>query len=237
MSLKDKVIIITGASGGIGAATAKTLSEEGMKVVLTGRSEEKLAKAAEGVANAVCVAGDICAPDMPDRLIKTAIDCFGRLDAVFNNAGVMNVGSVEGADVDSLCEMVRINFESVVRMSYAALRFFKAQGSGFLVNTSSLAGVKVFPNVGVYCGTKFALEAMTEAFRLELAGSGVRVSCIQPGRTETGLFDHWKPEQKFDPKDGMISAVDVARSVRFILEQPDEVLIPRLLVVPSKQNR
>jgi NADP-dependent 3-hydroxy acid dehydrogenase YdfG len=133
--------------------------------------------------------------------------------------------------------MVRLNFESVVRMSYVALRHMKTQGSGFLINTSSLAGLKTFPHLGAYNGTKFAVEALTDALRMELAGSGVKVAVIEPGRTNTHLFDHWSEEQKFDPAQGMLAPADVARCIRFILEQPDEVLIPRLLVVPARQPR
>lgn len=237
MTLKDNVIIITGAGSGIGAATAKVLNEAGMKCVLTSRNADKLTTVSTDLDGAVSVAGDITEAEMPWKLIETALSHFGRLDAVFNNAGSMHIGSVEDADLEALCGMVRLNFEAVVRMSYTALRHFKKQGSGFLINTSSLAGMKTFPHLGVYNGTKFAVEALTDALRMELAGSGVKVSAIAPGRTATRLFDHWHEDQKFDPADGMLEAEDVARCVRFMLEQPESVLIPRLLVVPSKQPR
>ena len=113
----------------------------------------------------------------------------------------------------------------------------KPQGSGFLINTSSLAGLKTFPELGVYNGTKFAVEALTDALRMELAGSGVKVAVVEPGRTNTHLFDHWSEEQRFDQTQGMLDPEDVARCVRFILEQPREVLISRLLVVPARQPR
>ena len=149
----------------------------------------------------------------------------------------MNIGSIEEADLEALCSMVRLNFESVVRMCYVALRYMKPKGSGSLINTSSLAGLKTFPHLGVYNGTKFAVEALTDALRMELAGSGVKVAVVEPGRTSTHLFDHWAAKQKFDPAQGMLEPEDVARCVRFILEQPKEVLIPRLLVVPARQPR
>ena len=237
MVLEDKVIIITGASSGIGAATARLLSRRGMKCVLTARSRDGLEKVAGDLDRAAIVVGDITDPGMPRQLIDSSLDAFGRVDAVFNNAGVMHVGSVDDADLEALCAMVRLNFEAVVRMSYTSLRHFKRQGSGFLINTSSLAGLKSFPSIGPYCGTKFAVEALTEALRMEMAGTGVKVAAIEPGRTRTGLFDHWREDQKFDPSQGMIEPEAIARAVGYILEQPDDVLVSRMLIVPASQPR
>lgn len=237
MELEGKSIIITGAGSGIGKATAELLSAAGMRCLLSARNQAKLDRLADRLPGAAVVAGDMIDPALPQTLVDAALERFGRLDAVFNNAGVMNIGSIEDADVDALCTMVRLNVESVVRMSYVALRHMKSAGSGFLINTSSLAGLKTFPMLGPYNGTKFAVEALTDALRMELAGSGVKVAVIEPGRTDTHLFDHWSEEQKFDPTQGMLAPEDVARCVRFILEQPDDVLIPRLLVVPARQPR
>ncbi|CAB5097584.1 Oxidoreductase, short-chain dehydrogenase/reductase family [Olavius algarvensis associated proteobacterium Delta 3] len=237
MELEGKVILITGANSGIGKASAELLAEAGMKCLLTARDEKKLDRLTERLPGAKAVVGDMIDPALPQRLVDTALEKFGRLDAVFNNAGVMNIGSIEEADLEALCSMVRLNFEAVVRMSYVALRHMKPQGNGFLINTSSLAGLKTFPHLGAYNGTKFAVEALTDALRMELAGSGVKVAVVEPGRTNTHLFDHWTEDQKFDPAQGMLEPEDVARCVRFILEQPEQVLIPRLLVVPARQPR
>lgn len=237
MELQGKVMLITGASSGIGAATARRLDQEGMKFVLTARSTEKLEQLASELGNAIHVPGDMTDPALPEHLLAAALGKYGRLDVVFNNAGVMNVGGIDEVDIESLCHMVRLNFEAVVRMSYVALRHLKKQGGGALINTSSLAGLKTFSEIGPYSGTKFAVEALTDALRMELAGSGVKVTALEPGRTNTELFSHWPEEKRFNPAEGQLEGEDVARCVQFILEQPEEVVIPRLLVVPAKQTR
>ncbi len=237
MELKDKIMVITGASSGIGMATARRLDRAGVKFVLNARSADKLESLASELSSAVGVTGDMIDPQTPQKVLDKAFSEFGRVDILFNNAGVMHIGTVDEVDIETLCRMVRLNFESVVRMSYLVLRHMKKQGSGFLINSSSLAGLKSFPEIGPYCGTKFAVEAFTEALRMELAGTGVKVTAIEPGRTRTELFSHWPEEKKFKPENGLIEADDIARCIEFILAQPQEVLIPRLLVVPARQER
>lgn len=237
MKLQDKVVIITGASSGIGRATAKHLSSCGMRCVLTARNEEKLHSLAEEIGETVTVAGDITDPGLPEELLDKTLQTYGQLDVLFNNAGAMHTGSVEEVDIEAVCSMVRLNFEAVVRMSYTVLRYMQTTGKGFVINTSSLAGLKTFPYLGVYTGTKHAIEAYTDALRMELAGSGVRIAALEPGRTNTSLYDHWPERQKFNPEEGFLDPEDVARCVQFILEQPEEMLVSRLMVVPSKQPR
>ncbi len=237
MELKEKVMVITGASSGIGMATARRLNKAGIKFVLNARSGQKLERLASELGSAICVVGDMIDPDTPQKILDAAYGEFGRVDILFNNAGVMHIGAIDEVDVEELCEMVRLNFESVVRMSYLVLRHMKERGSGFLINSSSLAGLKAFAQIGAYNGTKFAVEAFTDALRMELAGTGVKVTAIEPGRTKTELFSHWPEEKKFKPENGLIEADDIARCIEFILEQPQEVLIPRLLVVPARQER
>lgn len=237
MELKDQVMVITGASSGIGMATARRLNKAGVKFVLNARSSGKLDALATELGSAISVVGDMIDPATPQKILDAAYDEFGRVDILFNNAGVMHIGAIDEVDVEELCRMVRLNFESVVRMSYLVLRHMKERGSGFLINSSSLAGLKAFAQIGAYNGTKFAVEAFTDALRMELAGTGVKVTAIEPGRTKTELFSHWPEEKKFKPENGLIEADDIARCIEFILEQPQEVLIPRLLVVPARQER
>jgi NADP-dependent 3-hydroxy acid dehydrogenase YdfG len=236
MDLHSKVAIITGASSGIGKAIAQDLDAAGMNLVLTARSQDKLNQLAASLNNASVVAATITDPEVPQKLVDFAITTFGRLDVVINNAGAMTVGAIEDVDIEGVCRMVRLNVESVYRMAYIALRHFKQAGSGFLINTSSISGLKTVPNYGAYNGTKFAVEAFTDALRMELAGTGIKVAAIAPGTVDTGLYDHWGQDNKSSVMSGgALQPEDIARSVRFILEQPDHVLIPRLLVVPANQ--
>jgi len=236
MTLRDQVAIITGASSGIGRGVARELDRAGMKLVLNARRAERLEELADQLEKSVVVAGDLTDVSVPAQLIDTAVTRFGKLDVVFNNAGIMDTSEIETADIERLCANVRVNFEAAVRMAYTALRHFKSQGSGYLVTTSSILGTKVRPTAGVYAGSKYGVEALTEALRMEVAGTGVRVGCIEPGLVNTELQDHFEVH----PRDmlGMeqpLEPADIARCVRFMLEQPPHVSIPRMMVLPSEQ--
>lgn len=146
----------------------------------------------------------------------------------------MSVGSIEETDIDKVCAMARINFEAVVRFAYTFLKPFKAQGSGFVVNTSSVAGTMVPPLGGVYAGSKHAVEAFTEALWGELSGSGVGVAVIEPGTVATGLYKDWdKSKTDWVHSQGALGAEDIAACVRFILTQPDHVRVVRMLALPA----
>lgn len=239
MELRNSVGIITGASSGIGWATAKRLSAAGAKLVVTGRRQKALEQlVGELDAEAAALAGDIADPDLPQQLIDAALERFGQLDFVFNNAGIMNIGGVDEVADEAMTTMIRVNYEAAVRLAYAALRVFKPQKRGDLITTSSILGLKVRPGVGVYAGTKYAIEAFSESLRMELAGTGVRVMVVEPGYTATELQSHWTPAQKM-PLKAMTQPVqpdDIARAVQFMLEQPDNVIVPRLLMVPVEQT-
>lgn len=236
MELQNKVALITGASSGIGKAIAENLDQAGMKLVLTARSQDKLEQLAASLKNAKVMAVAITDDDVPQKLVDFAISTFGQLDVVINNAGAMTTGAIEEVDIEAVCQMVRLNVESVFRLAYVALRQFKQAGSGFLINTSSVAGLKTTPKNAVYNGTKFAVEALTDALRMELAGTGIKVAAIAPGTVDTGLYDHWGQSDKdWVMSGGALQPEDIARAVRIVLEQPDHVLIPRMLVVPTNQ--
>ena len=236
MELQDKVAIVTGASSGIGKAIVQELDKAGMKLILTARSRDKLQELANSLQQATFLAGEITDPTLPEQLVELALSQFGQLDVVINNAGVMTVGSIADVDLEAICQMVRLNVEAVYRMSYTALRQFQKAGNGFLINLSSIAGLKTGARYAAYNGTKHAIEAFTDALRLELAGSGIKVTAIAPGTVDTGLYDHWSETDKdWIMSGGALQPEDIARSIHFILEQPSHVLIPRLLVVPTNQ--
>lgn len=236
MELVKQVAVITGASSGIGRGVARELDAAGMRLVLNGRRADRLEDLARSLDNSVAVAGDLTDPAVPKRLVDAAIASFGRLDVVFNNAGVMDTAPVETADVDRLCRNVRVNLEAAVRMAYTALARFREQGTGYLINTSSILGTKVRPTAGVYAGSKYGIEALTEALRMEMAGTGVRVACIEPGLVNTELQDHFEVHpREFLKMQRPLDPEDIARIVRFMLEQPPHVSIPRIMVLPSEQ--
>ncbi len=237
MELEDKVAIITGASSGIGRAVAHNLNETGVKLILTGRRENRLVELKGELKHAAILPGDISQDEMPQSLLDMALATFGRCDIVFNNAGTITVGSIDEIDIENMCYMVRVNVEAAFRMAYVAVKHFKSIGSGFLVNTSSVLGTKVRPSAGAYAGTKFAIEALTEALRLELTKTNIGVACIEPGLVQTELHREWPvpPAQSLNiPRP--LQPEDIARVVRFILEQPDHVRLPRILAVPADQE-
>ncbi len=238
MELKGKVAVITGASSGIGEGVARELADAGMKLVLTARRKPLLDEIASQLkTETVTMAGDIVEKSLPQKLIDTAVDKFGSCDIVFNNAGVMIVGSVKDIDLEAACRMVRTNVEAVYRLSIVAMRQMIKQGSGYLINTSSILGTKVRQTTGAYAGTKYAVEALTEDLRMQAAGTGVRVCSLEPGLVETHLQDHFPvhPRDIFKIKNP-IQPAEIGRVVRFMLEQPDHIAIPRILVTPAEQG-
>jgi NADP-dependent 3-hydroxy acid dehydrogenase YdfG len=237
MDLQDKVAIITGASSGIGAATANILNKSGVKLVLSGRREHRLQALQSELHSAAYVAGDISEAHMPSMLIKTALDTYGHCDIVFNNAGVTVMGKIEDINIDAVCQMVRINVEAAYRMAYEALKHFMAVGCGYLVNTASIVGTKVRPTSGAYAGTKHAIEALTEGLRMEVAKTNIKVACIEPGLTNTEIWRGWEvpaPEAFGIPRP--LEPEDVALLVLFILEQPNHVRIPRAMIMSADQE-
>lgn len=236
MDLKNKVALITGASSGIGKAIALNLDDAGMKLILTARSEDELNELAGNCKQAKVFAGSITEPETPQQLLDFALDSYGSLDVLINNAGMMAVGAIEDIDIEKICLMARLNVESVYRMAYTVLKYFKQTGSGFLINTSSVAGLKTSPKQAAYDGTKHAVEAFTDSLRMELANTQIKVAAIAPGTVDTGLYDKWdKEDADYIKSGGVLQPEDIARCVRFVLEQPEGVMIPRMLAVPTNQ--
>ncbi|HSR66845.1 MAG TPA: SDR family oxidoreductase [Acidobacteriota bacterium] len=235
MDLSGQTVVVTGGSSGIGEAVARDLAQCGAKIMVTARREQRLRRLAEELPECAYLAGDLTDPSLPSQVLEKALLIHGGCDVVINNAGIIETGSVSEINIERLCRMVRLNVEAAYRMAYLALRLFQKQGWGHLINVSSVLGTKTRERAGGYAGTKFALEALSEALRMELAGSDVKVSCVQPGLVRTELHEHYEEH----PADtlGMehpLRPQDVARSVRFLLDQPSHVRIPRLLVLPGE---
>jgi NADP-dependent 3-hydroxy acid dehydrogenase YdfG len=232
--LKGQVAVITGASSGIGRETARQLAGAGVKLVLTARRAERLAVLASETGGKA-VPGDMTDPALPQKLLDTALAEFGRCDILLNNAGVIEVGKIEELDIDRVCAMVRINVEAAFRAAYVFIKHFKEQNRGHLVNLSSVMGTKVRATAGAYAGTKYAIEALSEALRMELAGTPIKVTAIEPGLVKTELHARWPvPPSKSLNVPKPLEPEDVTRLILFALTQPEHVRLPRLMILPGE---
>lgn len=234
--LKDKVAVITGASSGIGKAVTERFSLEGIKSIITARRKNELNMLSDNTG-AVTVEGDITEPELPRRLLDLAIKQYGRCDILINNAGILTSGTIEEIDVEKVSQMVKINVEATFRISYTFLKYFKTRNSGHLINLSSVLGTKARPTTGAYAGTKYAIEALSEALRMELAGTNVKVSCIEPGLVMTELHNEWEvhPSKMFNISKPL-QPEDIAEQIIFILKQPEHIRIPRLMILPGEHS-
>jgi NADP-dependent 3-hydroxy acid dehydrogenase YdfG len=235
MKENQKICLITGASSGIGFAIAKALHEDNYRVIATARRLDKLTELR--LDSTDLFSGDLNLPDFQDSMADYIFDKYGKCDYLFNCAGMLEAGTIEDIDIDKLTSMIRLNIESTFRLTYVFLKRFKKQGFGHVINISSVLGTKVRPTAGGYAATKFAMEALSEALRMELTGTNIKVSCIEPGLVMTELHNDWKVH----PKESMgihhpLSVDDIVDSVRYIINQPDHVRIPRLMILPKDHN-
>jgi NADP-dependent 3-hydroxy acid dehydrogenase YdfG len=224
----QRVLLITGASTGIGAATAKTAADAGWRVVLSARSEDKLRALAGqlGEERALAVPCDVTDWDAQQQLVSATLERFGRIDAAFANAGFgAKRGFLEG-DPDSWREMVLTNVLGVAYTIRATLEELRER-EGHMVITSSVAGRRALQG-SLYSATKHAVTAMGEALRQEVNGTGMRVTLIEPGMVDTPFFD--------DPGEGRLEAEDVAEIVMFAVSRPTRVDVNEILVRPTAQD-
>ncbi|RYM11976.1 MULTISPECIES: SDR family oxidoreductase [Sphingobium] len=237
--LAGRIAIVTGASSGIGAATAHALSAAGATLVLVARRADRLAAlAAELGGDALPFADDMADPLAPQRLHDEVMGRFGRADILVNNAGILHAAPVEQFDLDQLRPMIALNYEAVVRTSTLFARSMKAAGTGQIINISSIGANITAPGVGVYGGLKRALEAFTDCLRVELAGSGVKVGIVAPGTTSTEIFEDMKARGQ-PAWDSFIPAMqpgDVADAVRYMAEQPDRTNMARIQVYAAADS-
>jgi NADP-dependent 3-hydroxy acid dehydrogenase YdfG len=238
--VKDTVVVVTGASSGIGMAIAEKLSAHGALLVLGARREDRLRELAARLPNpAEYRVTDVTRREQVEALARAALDRFGRIDAWVNNAGVMPLSPLEMDKVEEWDRMVDVNVKGVLWGIHAALGPMLKQGSGHIVNISSVAGLTVFPAAAVYCGTKFAVKAIGEGLRMETAGR-VRVTTVYPGAVATELPDSISvPEVR----EGMGKFLDmaippeaIANGVLYALSQPADVAVNDIVIRPSRQD-
>ncbi|MDR6157648.1 NADP-dependent 3-hydroxy acid dehydrogenase YdfG [Chryseobacterium sp. SLBN-27] len=243
-NIKGKVVAITGASSGMGKAIAKELAKNGAKVVLGARRTELLQQLAEEIKSeggqAAFVQIDVKKKADLIRLVNTAVEQYGTLDVIVNNAGISQLSRIEELDIDGWEEMIDINLKGVLYGMAAAVPVFRQQQSGHIVNIISTSGIKIVPMQGVYAGTKNAVRTIAEAFRQESDGK-IRITGISPGFVKTDFADHIKNEEmKITIQKGMeeiaIDPIAIANAVLYAISQPDDVEIGDIVIRPSKQN-
>ena len=244
--LDGKVVIITGASSGIGEATAEALAAEGASVVVAARREDRLSDLVERIngengGKALSVECDVTDEEQAHNLIQRAKDEFGRVDILVNNAGVMQLSKVEKGLSDEWRTMFDVNVLGLLYATDAAIEVMKEQGSGYLVNISSLASRGTRPGLGVYSGTKMAVNAISEALRQELLEDDIRVTMVEPGAVQTELPEHITDEESREGLSNMLEqlellqAEDIANAIVYVVTQPQRVSINEVLIRPSQQ--
>ncbi|OBT13270.1 oxidoreductase [Vibrio sp. UCD-FRSSP16_10] len=236
-----KLIVVTGASSGIGEAIARRLSDEGHPLLLLARRVDKLE--ALQLPNTLCEKVDVTVQGSFAAAIAKAEQKFGPVEGLVNNAGTMLLGQIDTQDANEWKRMFDVNVLGLLNGMQAVLAPMKARNSGTIINISSIAGKKTFPNHAAYCGTKFAVHAISENVREEVAADNVRVTTIAPGAVETELLSHTSSQDIKDGYDawkddmgGVLAADDVARAVVFAFQQPQNVCIREIALAPTKQQ-
>lgn len=243
-NLSEKVIVIMGASSGIGEATAKLLADSHAKVVLAARREERIKRLADELGeNVVYQAADVTNRDDVKAVIDLAMQKFGRIDVMFNNAGIMPQGNLAKLEYESWESMLDINVMGVLNGIGAVLPIMHKQKSGLIITTDSVAGHVVYPGSAVYNGTKFAVRAIMEGLRQEELSNGIRSTIISPGMVNTELFStvgdkslENELQKTADQTGNSLTSEDVARAVIYAIEQPDHVTISEVLLRPLNQK-
>ncbi|MFD2934888.1 SDR family oxidoreductase [Spirosoma flavum] len=243
-NVKGKVVVITGASSGIGEAIAIRLAEQGAKVVLGARRQQRLDKLVERIKDAggeaACLVMDVKQRDDLVRLVDLACKTYGCLDVMINNAGVSHLSRIDDLQLEEWEEMIDVNLKGTLYGMAAALPVFKKQAFGHIINILSTSGIKIVPLQGVYAGTKNAVRTIAEALRQESAGN-YRVTGISPGFVNTELSDHIKDEVarvaiKERAAQIAISPDAIASAVAYAISQPDQVDVGDIVVRPTIQD-
>jgi len=237
--LKGKSAIVTGASSGIGAATARRLAAAGARVMLVARRPDRLKQLASEIGDAAMpLALDLAQATAAQEMLDAGIAKFGKVDILVNNAGILRTSHVDAFDLAELEPLIAVNYTAVVRASILFARHMKANGTGQIVNISSIGASLTAAGGGVYGGLKTALERFTDVLRIELAGSGVRVGLIAPGTTTTEIFEDMKKSGQtgWDELIPPMAPDDIARAIQFMCEQTGNSNAARMHIYATSEG-
>ena len=243
--IKDKIVVVTGASSGLGEATARLLSAQGATVVLGARRADRLQLLAKDIeahgGKALALTTDVRLREQVKALVDSAVQTYGRIDVMINNAGLMPQAPLERLKVDEWDRMIDVNIKGVLYGIAAALPHMQRQKAGHFINVSSVAGHRVGPGFAVYAATKYAVRALSEGLRQEVKPYNIRTTVISPGAVATEL-----PDSVTDPdaskrirtfyEQVAVPADSFARAVAFAMSQPEDVDINEILYRPTRQE-
>jgi NADP-dependent 3-hydroxy acid dehydrogenase YdfG len=244
-NIADKVVVITGASSGIGESAAKLLARYGARVVLGARRMDRIEAVVKEISaaggEAVGFAVDVTKRAEVEALIQGAIDSFGRVDVIVNDAGIMPIAPMEALKVEEWDRIIDVNIKGLLYGVAAVLPIMKKQKQGHIINMASVFGIKVFaPGATVYCATKAAVRALTEGLRMELHSQNIRCTIVSPGAVATELPESSSEEatrknlREFYKM--AIPADAIARAIAYAIEQPAEVEIDEIVIRPTAQD-
>ena len=233
-SLEGQVALVTGASSGIGEATAIALAEAGVRVVVAARRLDRLEQIAAGMGEeAFAVGCDVADEKSAAQAVAATIAGFGRIDILVNAAGIIRPGGAETLAAAEWRKVIDINLMGIVHCCRAAIPAMRSQGSGHIVNVSSLAGRQAVGALGAYTASKFAVSGLSESMRLELGTAGIRVCTIDPGQTRTGLAKGLGPRMAVAGLNNLMEASDVAETIRFVVSLPPRANVSQITIQPS----
>jgi len=248
MSLKDKVVVIMGASSGIGAATAKLLASKGAKLTISARRMNRLEEIQQANMGAeiLPVEADVTKADEVQNVIDKTVEKYGRVDVLFNNAGIMPVNNLDQVARDEWNNMLDINVKGVLNGIASALPIMKKQKSGHVITTSSVLGYEVLPGYAAYSGTKYAVRAIMEGLRQEEHANNIKTTIIAPGSVNTELFNSINNEKA---REGLKSAMkqpgaemmamqpeEIASAVAFVIDTPANMAVNEMVIRPTGQE-
>lgn len=242
MTIKDKVMIIMGASSGIGEATAKQLAERGAKLILAARRLDRLEaiKEAYPEANILIQQADVTNYEEVQRVAQLALDTYGKIDVLYNNAGIMPTAPIVEGRRDEWQQMLDINVMGVLNGIAAVVPVMAEQKSGHIIATDSVAGHVVYPDSAVYCGTKFAVRAIMEGVRQEQRENNIKSTIISPGAVATELYKTINNKEVSeavhqDQLESGLTSEDIASAVVFAVDTPDRMSVSDMIVRPTSQ--